>query len=515
MEDNINGELDDSANINECSNYEVDSVISMEERCEHNSKKRTEDLTDSQELNTMNNKKRSLEDGEDDDGEWTEVVSARKRLDRKNSRSPTSASPLVANKPEKDIMDITMEVCVTSSSVLPKQIALAKFFKESNIKGILNVRYLNPYKIRIQFDNLTNADKFMSCENIRKLGWRCQKTLEVGVSYGIVKDIDIELSDDDVTASIKSDIQLISSKRLNKRNEEEESGWKKCDKVRLCFKGNQLPRYIYVHDLRIAVEPYIFPVTQCSNCWKYGHYGKQCPANKPTCPKCGRKHANCDIKIYKCVNCSLPHIALSKMCPVYLKEKRIRELMAEFNCSYKRALTLYVPPTPPTRVETRSVKETTSETNSKHEGLFDILPNEAEETVSTPHTISPETYAEVIQTKAVIHSEKLPKARQNSVRPRRKQGQNEAYVQDWEMSDSNSSERASKIEPEPKRNHRQKPKSGPFRELLNKFKDIIFMKNYSIQDKLLSIIQMSFDWAIAYIVDNISEWPLFKNLLHS
>lgn len=295
MADNINSEQVDGVDISACNNYEVDSVNSMEENL---AKNQTEDLTNSQELNSMNNKKRSLEVSEDDEGEWTEVSSARKRFDRKNSRSPTL--PLDANKPEEHI---TTEVCVTNSSMLPKQIALAKYLKESNIKGILKVTYLNPYKIRIQFDNVTNADIFISCENIIRLGWRCQKTLEVGVSYGIVKDIDIELSDEEVTTSIKSDIQLISSKRLNKRNDEDESGWKKCDKVRLCFKGSQLPRYIYVHDLRIAVEPYIFPVTQCSNCWKYGHYGKQCPANKPTCPKCGLKHANCEIANYKCVNC--------------------------------------------------------------------------------------------------------------------------------------------------------------------------------------------------------------------
>jgi hypothetical protein len=474
MEDNINGELLDRVNVSECNNYEVDSVNSMEERSEDMTKNQTEDLTNSQELNRMNNKKRSLEEGEDDEEEWTEVLSARKRLDRKNSRSPTL--PLLdANKPEEHI---TSEVCVTNSSMLPKQIALAKYLKLSNIKGILKVTYLNPYKIRIQFDNVTNADIFTSCENILKLGWRCQKTLEVGVSYGIVKDIDIELSDEEVTASIKSDIQLISSKRLNKRNDEEEGGWRKCDKVRLCFKGSQLPRYIYVHDLRIAVEPYIFPVTQCSNCWKYGHYGKQCPVNKPTCPKCGKKYANCDITNYKCVNCSLPHMALSKTCPVFLKEKRLRELMAEFNCSYKRALTLYVPPTPPNQVESRTARETSAETILSEGGRFQILPTELEGFVSTSHSESPETYAEVAQTKAVIHSEKSPKAHQNSAAPkvvRSEKRQKESLVQDWEMSDSKSTERANEVsvESEPKNEHRQNLKTGTVSELLNKIKDNI------------------------------------------
>ncbi|CAG4931650.1 unnamed protein product [Parnassius apollo] len=40
------------------------------------------------------------------------------------------------------------------------------------------------------------------------------------------------------------------------------------------------------------------------------------------------------------------HVAMAKICPVFLKKKRIRELMAEFNCSYKKDLMLYVPPSP-------------------------------------------------------------------------------------------------------------------------------------------------------------------------
>lgn len=39
-------------------------------------------------------------------------------------------------------------------------------------------------------------------------------------------------------------------------------------------------------------------------------------------------------------------MALSRTCPIYLKERRLRELMAEFNCTYRKALSMYVPPEP-------------------------------------------------------------------------------------------------------------------------------------------------------------------------
>lgn len=39
-------------------------------------------------------------------------------------------------------------------------------------------------------------------------------------------------------------------------------------------------------------------------------------------------------------------MALAKICPYYNKERKVRELMAENNCTYKKALTIYVQPSP-------------------------------------------------------------------------------------------------------------------------------------------------------------------------
>lgn len=250
------------------------------------------------------------------------------------------------NKQEK------IQVCVTCSKQLPKQFALAKILKENNINNISRVKYIHNYKILITFDSDLEANKFIECKTFSDLEWRCQITSEVGISYGIIKDVELDLVDDEIIKNITSDINIVSAKRLNKRNYKDDtgSGWIKCETIRLGFKGPQLPNHILIHNLKVNVLPYVFPVTQCSRCWKFGHTRLLCPSTKHVCPKCTKNHENCKTTNFCCVNCRGNHMALQKICPVFQKEKRIRELMSEFQCTYRKALTIYVPPSPVSNV---------------------------------------------------------------------------------------------------------------------------------------------------------------------
>lgn len=241
-----------------------------------------------------------------------------------------------------------VQVYVTCNSALPKQFALARLFRDGNINGISRVKYVHQYKILITFDQEVDADRLIQCKTFCDLGWRCQKTTEVGLSYGVIKNIDLELAEEDIIKNLSCDIEMISAKRLKKRkyNEDDAVGWENCEAIRLAFKGASLPTHVFIYGMRVKVDPYVFPVTQCSRCWKFGHTKLLCPSKKVVCPKCTKSHDNCKKTVFRCVNCTGSHMALEKVCPVYKKERRIRELMSEFNCTYRKALTIYVPPSP-------------------------------------------------------------------------------------------------------------------------------------------------------------------------
>lgn len=82
-----------------------------------------------------------------------------------------------------------------------------------------------------------------------------------------------------------------------------------------------------------------------------------CPSIKVICPKYSDHHVNCEVISFKCVNCSGKHMAPSKECLIFKKEKRIRELMVEFKCTYQKATTIYVPPTPYRRPDRTSASD--------------------------------------------------------------------------------------------------------------------------------------------------------------
>lgn len=279
-------------------------------------------------------------------------VIERDDVNRKRNRTPSDEGWNMVTKGHKIVrrsssyVEEDTQVIVTCSNALPKQFALAKLLKSNDIVGVSRVKYIHQFKIIINFEKEADTDHFIRCKALRDLGWRSQKATEVGLSYGVIKNIDLDVSDEDIIKNLTCEGELLSAKRLNKRKHSGDTGWIKCETIRLAFKGSSLPAYIYLHGMKINVVPYVFPVTQCSRCWKFGHTRLLCPSKKVVCPKCTKNHENCEITSFVCVNCTGNHMALQKVCPVFKKEKRIRELMSEFNCTYRKALTIYVPPSP-------------------------------------------------------------------------------------------------------------------------------------------------------------------------
>ena len=83
--------------------------------------------------------------------------------------------------------------------------------------------------------------------------------------------------------------------------------------------------HINVGYLRIKVDRYIPNPLRCFKCQTFGHSSRFC-RNEAVCHRCGGKHTeeNCN-NAAKCTNCSGPHGASSRVCPVWLREKRSTE----------------------------------------------------------------------------------------------------------------------------------------------------------------------------------------------
>ncbi|XP_071091228.1 uncharacterized protein [Haliotis cracherodii] len=84
----------------------------------------------------------------------------------------------------------------------------------------------------------------------------------------------------------------------------------------MTFARTSLPQSIKAGYFHIGVDVYVPNPLRCYKCQHFGHGFKSC-RNSVVCHRCGDSHesSDCDHDL-KCANCSGPHVASSKSCPV-------------------------------------------------------------------------------------------------------------------------------------------------------------------------------------------------------
>lgn len=164
----------------------------------------------------------------------------------------------------------------------------------------------------------------------------------------IIRNVDTALSEEYILGQIISNVPVIEVKRLTRVATDRETGKiimgndgkaKRVPRqmVLITFQGLTLPEFIFINRVRCPVEKYIPPVVQCFNCFLYGHTATQCKG-KTKCRRCGKPHVGDCTEITTCVHChSTDHSSISKKCPVYEKQRKIKVAMSDYNISFKEA----------------------------------------------------------------------------------------------------------------------------------------------------------------------------------
>lgn len=420
----------------------------------------------------------------------------------------TDEDEWTAVKPkEKKLNNQDIEMYISCSEKIPKLFALAKIFKTHCLTDIVKIKFVNPFKVRVDVSNEECAAKLETCQELIDKGWRIHRAMEKNLSFGVIKNVDIDMEDEEILKSITSPekAELLSIYRLKRRCIEED-GWKVCESVRLCFKGSFLPNHVMVDGMRIRVDPYVFPVSQCAKCWKLGHVTKRCPSNKVICPKCAGDHANCESKSYRCVNCNGRHMAMTKSCPSFVKEKKLRDLMAEFNCTYRRALTMYVSPShhEPQQPDNKRYKET--ERSSEY--LRNLFPEYCQPSVSTPTGTS--TFADVTKTKAALHEENK---RQTAHRFTKKQPRRPSSPFNWSEEPADNRAEGPKEANDLPTDETNSERTSNIWELLKRLKNIIFLRGATIQAKVKMVIKCCVECLVSMCVNFIPDWPILQTII--
>ncbi|KAG0415313.1 hypothetical protein HPB47_007499 [Ixodes persulcatus] len=146
-------------------------------------------------------------------------------------------------------------------------------------------------------------------------------------SFGVLRDIDPDYSENDIKTQLQSSIGIVEVKRLGKTS----------PVVRVTFAGEQAPQHVKVGLVRTEVIPYRARPLQCYKCYKFGHIAAACTTNSQLCHRCGKSHDGmCEGAPY-CVNCEGDHASNAADCPVKERETEIIRYKLEHNTTFREA----------------------------------------------------------------------------------------------------------------------------------------------------------------------------------
>lgn len=233
-----------------------------------------------------------------------------------------------------------------NDGVILHPITFGDFLMKNKIYNIINgsLKKIGRNRISVAFNNFKDANSFLNNSLLLENNYHAFIPSFNVIRIGIVRGVPIEWSPEEIIKNISTPIgcgKVVKVRRLNYKTVVEGTPvWKPTQSVVIYFDGRVLPKRIFICYNSLPVELYIFPTIQCYKCCRYGHTKLQC-RSKPRCLKCGQEHTsescNAIEDNYFCCLCSGNHMANSKACPEFNRQKSIKLHMAEKCVSYAEA----------------------------------------------------------------------------------------------------------------------------------------------------------------------------------
>lgn len=224
------------------------------------------------------------------------------------------------------------------------QLKIAKEIFDLNLKDVVRIKVKGKNRLSVEFNNPLAANNFVKNERLRNKGYNIYIPRNQVSCKGLIRQVDIDFTNDQIMNMISSPVKVIEIRRLNRKVfNNQEKQYVPTQTILITFEGIFMPKTVNLYSLPFPVNIYIPPVTQCYACLMYGHTSKQCRGKKK-CYNCSEvvdiedeahRLDNCNMCCYYCK--SKDHRATSKKCPEFERQVAIKKLMAWDNISYFEA----------------------------------------------------------------------------------------------------------------------------------------------------------------------------------
>lgn len=225
---------------------------------------------------------------------------------------------------------------------------IAKEIFNLHLNDIKNYKSKGTNRIAVEFNNFQAANNFIKNESLIKKGYNVFIPSNFTTCKGLVKRVDLNMTLDEIQSRCTSAVNILDMTRLNRKvlsGPTKIPEYIPTNTMLLTFEGTILPREITIYGLPMLVIPYVAPVTQCFQCFYFGHTKKLCKS-KNKCFNCGEEDKNHKIEGNEgeypqyecqttCIHCkSDEHRSTNKKCPEFIRQQSIKRLMAFENLTY-------------------------------------------------------------------------------------------------------------------------------------------------------------------------------------
>lgn len=194
------------------------------------------------------------------------------------------------------------------------------FTTSPDIKGVTAIHRVNANKIVVVFKQYNTANNFLNnVEFLQKHNLRAFIPAAHIEKTGIIRFVPAHISNKDLYSKLSSRYEIVAIRRFTKKVNNEKVP---LQTVSITFLSNVLPESVKYDLFSYRVFEYIPPLQQCYRCLKFNHSAKVCNG-KQRCSCCGGEHSyrECDKPTQLCcANCSGPHLAISKLCPIKMRK---------------------------------------------------------------------------------------------------------------------------------------------------------------------------------------------------
>lgn len=258
------------------------------------------------------------------------------------------------------VEDYEQYVVFVKSDTAIKQITLATRLFKLKGKNITNIIPINMKTCKVICANKVTANELITEQPVESV--KFYLPFFIKYSYGILKGIDTDITEEDIIEMLKEQVKIKSVYRFNrkvimdtKNTDADICTYVPTNTVKLEFEADQVPGFVCFYSLRVKVHPYYPRLKACYKCCRYGHVTGKCRQDIRMCVKCGETKckADCEIEKMCCFSCRGSHQFGAKECLIREKEELISKLMTDQKLTYNEAKNIYYRPSyePPTYTE--------------------------------------------------------------------------------------------------------------------------------------------------------------------